>query len=110
MNGIFLQINVGHDDHGAHLACGGHTVGTHGRFGKVLQRARCVIPLKIVAQHQGGVLHRMRPFRARSALVGIDAIAAKHDDRHSVAPSVVHRHGRMLKTHTAVRHDGHGLA
>ena len=110
MYGIFLQINVSHDDHGAHLACGGHTVGTHGRFGKVLQRARCVIPLKIVAQHQGGVLHRMRPFRARSALVGIDAIAAKHDDRHSVAPSVVHRHGRMLKTHTAVRHDGHGLA
>ena len=110
MNSVFLQINVGHDDHRAHLACGGHTVSPHSRFCKVLQRAWCVIPLEVVTQHQGGVLHRVRPFRAGSALVCIDAVAAKHNDRNSIAPCVVNRHGRMLKTHAAVRHDGHGLA
>ena len=44
----------------------------------------------------------MHPFDARPALVGLHDIAAEHDDRHAVAPSVVHRHDGVLQTDRAV--------
>ena len=52
----------------------------------------------------------MRPFGARPALVSIDAVATKHDERHTVTPCVVNGHGGMLKAHTAVRHHSHWFA
>ena len=52
----------------------------------------------------------MQPFGARRTLVGFHDIAAEHDDRHAVAPRVVHRHGGVLQTDHAMARHGNRLA
>jgi hypothetical protein len=81
-----------------------------GAFGKVLQAAGRVVPLHEVAHQGGGVLHRMVPFGARAALVGVDAVATEHDDGHAVHPGVVDGHGAMLNAHRAMHEDRHRFA
>jgi len=49
---------------------------------------------------------RMEPIGARPALVGLHHIAAEHDDRRAIAPSVVHRHRGVLQTDRAVTRHG----
>ena len=44
----------------------------------------------------------MQPICTRHALVSLHDVAADHDNRHTVAPSVVDRHGRMLQADGAV--------
>ena len=52
----------------------------------------------------------MHPFGAGRALVRLDDVAAHHDDRHAVAPGVVHRHGGVLQADHAVADHGDRLA
>ena len=52
----------------------------------------------------------MRPLRTRRALVRLHDIAAHDEDRHAVAPGVVHCHGGMLQADDAVARHRNRLA
>ena len=69
-----------------------------------------IVPLGEFADKLADVDRRMQPFGARPALVGLHDIAAEHDDRHAIAPSVVHRHRGVLQTDRAVTRHGKRLA
>ena len=76
----------------------------------MLQRGRLVVPLGEFAHDLADVDAGVHPFRARRALVGLHDIAAEDDDRHAVAPGVVHRHGGVLQADDAVTRHGERLA
>ncbi len=57
-----------------------------------------------------GILHRVVPLRAGTALRGVEPVAREDHDRHAVDPRVVDGHRRMLQSHGAVDGDTHGLA
>ncbi len=105
-----LQLHVGHEQHGFHRRRRGHAIRAHGRFGEVLQRAGLVVPLHEIAHERRGILHRVIPLRAGSALGGVDAGARDDEDRNAIAPRVVQTHRGMLQAHGAMRHDHHRLA
>ena len=66
------------------------------------ERCRQIVPFDEVADHRGGVLHRMDPLAAGGALRGIDRIADHHVDRHPIAPGIVERHRSVLQANCAV--------
>ena len=70
----------------------------------MLERPRGVVPLRVVADHGGRVLHAVIPL-CRAPDGGIAVVAEDHVHRHAIAPCVVQRHGRVLQAHRAVRHD-----
>ena len=88
----------------------GVLVGAHGRFGKVLERRRLVVPFHEFAHQRGGVLRAVDPFHARPARVGVDAVAAEDHHRHAVAPRVVDGHRSVLQADRAVHHHAHRFA
>src|SRR5262249_44267106 len=77
-------------------------VGAHHRLGEMLERCRLVVPFDEIAHDRARIDRRMHPFSAGRALIGLDDVAAEDNDRHAVAPGVVHRHGRVLEADHAV--------
>src|SRR5262249_56041908 len=92
VDGIFLQLGIERQHDRPHGRRHGDLVGAHRRFGEVLQRGGLVVPFHEVAEDGSGIDRRVHPFGAGCAFVGFDDVAAHDDDRHAIAPGVVHRH------------------
>ena len=107
---VFLQLAVKREEHRPHRRRGRDLVGAHHGLAEMLQRGGLVVPLGELAHQLADIDAGMQPFGARRALVGLHDIAAEHDDRHAVAPRVVHRHGGVLQTDHAVARHGNRLA
>ena len=99
---VLLQLGVEREKDRPHRRRRRDLVGAHRRLGEMLQRGRLIVPLGEVAHERADVDAGMQPFRARRALVRLHDVAADHDDRHAVAPGVVHRHGGVLQADDAV--------
>jgi hypothetical protein len=76
----------------------------------MLQRSGLVVPFGEFADDLTDIDAGMEPLGARGALVGLHDVAADDDDRHAVAPGVVHRHRRVLQADDAVAAHRHRLA
>ena len=103
---IFLQLGIERDENRPHRRRGRDLVGAGSRLGEMLQRGRLIVPLGELTNDLADVDAGVEPFGARSALVGLHDVTAEHQDRHPIAPGVVHRHGCVLQTDDAVA--GHG--
>ena len=69
-----------------------------------------IVPLGIVANHGGGVLHAVRPFDVPAPPVGVENVTKNDEDRDAVGVRVIDRHGGVLKPYGAVSHHHHRLA
>ena len=69
-----------------------------------------IVPLGIVADHGGGVLHAVRPFDVPAPPVGVENVTKNDEDRDAVGVRVIDRHGGVLKPYGAVSHHHHRLA
>ena len=101
----FLQLAVGDDQHRPHRRRHGQLVRAHRRFGEVLQRDRCVVPLRKVAHERRGILDAVRPLHPWPPLGGVERVADDDVHRHAIAIRVVDGHRGVLKTDGAVCHD-----
>ena len=77
---------------------------------KCVKRGRLIVPFGEFADDLADIDAGMHPFGARPALVGLHDIAAEDQNRHAVAPGIVHRHGGMLQADDAVAGHRHRLA
>ncbi len=69
-----------------------------------------VVPLDVVADHGGGVLHAVIPVGRSAAVIDVQDIAEDDVDGDAVGVGVVNRHGSVLQADGAVGHDHHGFA
>ena len=106
---VFLQPAVEHEHDRRHRRRQRDLVGAHGRFGEVGERPRRVVPLRVVADHRGRVLHAVVPL-GRPSNGGVAVVAENHVDRYAVAPGVVEGHRRVLQADGAVGHHRQRLA
>ena len=81
-----------------------------GRFRKVPQRHRIVVPLRHVADDRGRILRAVDPEHLARALGRVLRVAEHEKYRHAIAPRVVDRHRRVLGADGPVHADEHGFA
>jgi hypothetical protein len=98
----FLQLGVGNHRHRRHGRRRRQRIGADQCIAEMVERARLVVPFREIAYPRRAVLHAMRPFYARPALVRVAGVAGEQDDRDAVAKRVVDRHRRVLPTNGAV--------
>ena len=106
---VFLKRAVGDDHHRQSRRRHRDLVGADGRLGEVLQRCGIIVPLRVVADDDGGILRGVIPFDAGTPLLHRHDIADHAIDRHAVAPGVVERHGGVVQADGAVREDAERL-
>ena len=108
--GILLEITVGDQNDRRHRHGHGDLVGAHGRFGKMRQRDRCVVPLDVVANHRRRVLNAMIPFHPRPAIIGVQGIAEHDVDGNPRNERVVNGYRGVLQPNRPVGHGHHRFA
>ena len=74
------------------------------------QRNRRIVPLGVIADHRGGVLHGMRPLDVTASPGAVGDVAEDDVDRDAIGVGVVDRHRRVLQADRAVGHHHHRLA
>ncbi len=89
---FFLHHRVGHDDHRLHGRRHRDFIRANGGFGETSQRHRSVIPLGVIANHRGSVLHAVRPFHVAASPCAILNIAQQNVDRDAIGVGVVDCH------------------
>ena len=103
-DGVLLELAVGDDHHGTVRRRHRDLVGAHRRFAEVRQRHRRVVPLRVVADHCGRILHAVHPLHSRRPQRRVERVAEHQVDRHAIAPRVVEGHRRVLQSDRPVRH------
>ncbi len=74
-DGIFLQLAIGHQDHGQCRRRHGNLVGAHGGLAEMRERGGEIVPLGEIANHGGRVLNAVRPFHAGHAFGGVHDVS-----------------------------------
>ena len=106
----FLQVAVGDKEHGHHRRCHPDLIGAHGRLGKMRERDRQIVPLRVIPNHGGSILRAVIPLDAGTPRVRIDGIAQNNEHRLPARVRVIDGHRGVLQTDGAMRHHSHRFA